>query len=167
MHATFCFSVYPLVLPVLSVTAVVTLVCTASVLLLSCVPRSRRHWVRQTSCTFEVTPGFWVSLVSGTSQPPGAPFLPSGPYTAAELDEFVAATARQVWGPNSTLVPFSSVPGRNGKAGEKPKSFNDRLKKCLQMACGQKQPLVRQAASGPAFGALPFLHLLQPKRRSL
>lgn len=80
--------------------------------------------------------------------------MPSGPYTEAELDAFVAATERQVSNPGRTAVPFSSVPGRERKEGTKPKSFDERLKKCLQMAYGRKMPYVRPPEGGPAFGEL-------------
>ncbi|XP_026191239.1 uncharacterized protein LOC34618393 [Cyclospora cayetanensis] len=74
-----------------------------------------------------------------------------GPYTPAELEEFVAATERQMWGPNKPVVPFSNALRSDVKKGKKAQSFDDRLRKCLQMAYGQRTALTRPAESVPSF----------------
>ncbi|KAL8271404.1 hypothetical protein Esti_004605 [Eimeria stiedai] len=87
----------------------------------------------------------------------GAPStLPEGPFTAAELEAFVARTQKQLaacGGPSTlkTLAPFCSGPSREGPEGDSPQSFEERLKKCLQMAYGQRGPILRPADGVPPF----------------
>ncbi|KAL8437426.1 hypothetical protein ACSSS7_001021 [Eimeria intestinalis] len=100
---------------------------------------------------------------SGAASP-----LPEGPFTAAELEAFVAKTQKQLaacGGPSTqkTLVPFCSRPSREGAEGDSVLSFEERIKKCLQMAYGQRGPILRPADGVPPFDCITiFAFTLMP-----
>ncbi|KAL8435129.1 hypothetical protein Efla_006350 [Eimeria flavescens] len=82
--------------------------------------------------------------------------LPPGPFTAAELEAFVAVTQKQLASSSSRregpLLPAGRQPQKEGRLTRGgTDTFEDRIRKCLQSAYGQRTPLLRPPDGASAF----------------